>query len=99
MRFVDDQHESFLRQESQPVRSNIQDLRVHACLYFINPTGHSLSALDICVMKELGRRCNLIPVIAKADSVSPSVLQAFKERVQKLSAAQNFLIKDAQFYI
>lgn len=41
--FIDDQHESFMRQEQQPHRSEKQDLRVHACLYFIRPTGHTLA--------------------------------------------------------
>jgi len=36
--FIDDQHESYLRQEQQPDRSQLIDTRVHACLYFIAPT-------------------------------------------------------------
>jgi len=35
--FIDDQHESYMRQEQQPHRSDKQDLRIHACLYFIKP--------------------------------------------------------------
>lgn len=38
--FLDDQHESFMAQEQQPVRQGVIDLRVHACLYFIRPNGH-----------------------------------------------------------
>lgn len=38
--FIDDQHESYMRQEQQPSRSDRHDMRVHACLYFIRPTGH-----------------------------------------------------------
>lgn len=38
--FLDDQHESYMRQEQQPSRKGIIDRRVHACLYFIRPTGH-----------------------------------------------------------
>ena len=38
--FVDDQHESYMRQEQQPSRHGVIDRRVHACLYFIRPTGH-----------------------------------------------------------
>lgn len=37
--FIDDQHESYMRQEQQPFRKEKQDLRIHACLYFIKPTG------------------------------------------------------------
>ena len=37
--FIDDQHDSYVKQEKQPLRSDKKDLRVHACLYFIRPTG------------------------------------------------------------
>jgi cell division control protein 12 len=43
--FIDDQHEKYMRQEQQPSRKGIVDMRVHACLYFIKPTGHSLNPL------------------------------------------------------
>jgi len=39
--FIDDQHEAYMRQEQQPQRHEKIDLRVHACLYFIRPTGHT----------------------------------------------------------
>ena len=44
--FVDDQHEAYMRQEQQPQRGEKIDLRVHACLFFIRPTGHT------CVLAE-----------------------------------------------
>lgn len=79
--FLDDQHESYMLQEQQPRRQDKIDLRVHACLYFIRPTGHTLKPLDIEVMKRLCSRVNLIPVIAKADTLSPADLAKFKSRV------------------
>lgn len=79
--FLDDQHESYMLQEQQPRRVDKIDLRVHACLYFIRPTGHTLKPLDIEVMKRLSSRVNLIPVIAKADTLSPADLARFKHRV------------------
>lgn len=79
--FLDDQHESYMLQEQQPRRVDKIDLRVHACLYFIRPTGHTLKPLDIEVMKRLSSRVNLIPVVAKADTLSPSDLARFKQRV------------------
>lgn len=39
--FIDDQHEKYMRQEQQPCREGLVDMRVHACLYFIKPTGHT----------------------------------------------------------
>lgn len=79
--FLDDQHESYMLQEQQPRRTEKIDLRVHTCLYFIRPTGHTLKPLDIEVMKRLCTRVNLIPVIAKADTLSPADLAKFKQRV------------------
>lgn len=79
--FLDDQHESYMLQEQQPRRGDKIDLRVHACLYFIRPTGHTLKPLDIEVMKRLSSRVNLIPVVAKADTLSPADLARFKHRV------------------
>lgn len=90
--FIDDQHESFMRQEQQPNRDSKHDLRVHACLYFIRPTGHSLKPLDIETMKKLGTRVNLIPIIAKADTLSPSELSGFKNRIRSVIEAQEIRI-------
>ncbi|WPH03735.1 Septin-domain-containing protein [Acrodontium crateriforme] len=90
--FLDDQHESYMLQEQQPRRSDKIDLRVHACLYFIRPTGHTLKPLDIEVMKRLCTRVNLIPVVAKADTLSPSDLVKFKHRIRAVIEAQGIKI-------
>jgi cell division control protein 12 len=88
--FLDDQHESYMLQEQQPRRTDKIDLRVHACLYFIRPTGHTLKPLDIEVMKRLCSRVNLIPVVAKADTLSPSDLAKFKQRVRMTCCTPSF---------
>ncbi|RKP05656.1 septin, partial [Thamnocephalis sphaerospora] len=80
--FIDNQYESYMRQEQQPIRKGKIDMRVHACLYFIRPTGHGLKPLDIEVMKQLGSRVNLIPVLAKADTLSADDLIKFKRRIR-----------------
>jgi len=90
--FIDDQHEAYMRQEQQPQRSEKTDLRVHACLYFIRPTGHTLKPLDIEIMKRLGNRVNLIPVIAKADTLTQRDLQTFKMRIRDVITAQGIRI-------
>ncbi|EIN06900.1 septin [Punctularia strigosozonata HHB-11173 SS5] len=90
--FIDDQHEAYMRQEQQPQRHEKTDLRVHACLYFIRPTGHTLKPLDIEIMKRLGTRVNLIPVIAKADTLTQNDLFTFKSRVREVIAAQGIRI-------
>jgi hypothetical protein len=45
------------------------------------PNRISLKPLDIETMKRLGTRVNLIPVIAKADTMTPHDIAAFKENV------------------
>ncbi|QIX01640.1 hypothetical protein AMS68_007157 [Peltaster fructicola] len=90
--FLDDQHESYMLQEQQPRRTEKIDLRVHACLYFIRPTGHTLKPLDIEVMKRLCTRVNLIPVVAKADTLSPADLAKFKSRIRAVIEAQGIKI-------
>lgn len=43
----------------------------------------SLKPLDIEVMKHLGSRVNLIPIIAKADTLTPKDLAQYKLNVSK----------------
>ncbi|KAJ2747835.1 Septin spn4 [Coemansia sp. BCRC 34301] len=90
--FIENQYEQYLRQEQQPVRKGIVDMRVHACLYFIRPNGHTLKPLDVRAMKAIGARVNLIPVIAKADTLSPTALRQFKKRVMDVIDAQSIRI-------
>ncbi|KAF9447092.1 septin [Macrolepiota fuliginosa MF-IS2] len=90
--FIDDQHEAYMRQEQQPQRNEKTDLRVHACLYFIRPTGHTLKPLDIEIMKRLGTRVNLIPVVAKADTLTQNDLHTFKQRIRETVSAQGIRI-------
>lgn len=42
---------------------------------------HSLREMDIELMRRLSPRVNVIPVIGKADSLTPNELKAFKKRV------------------
>jgi septin 3/9/12 len=59
----------------------IIDTRIHCCLYFIAPTGHALKAIDIAVMKRLSEVVNVVPVIAKSDSLTLEERDAFKKSV------------------
>ena len=78
---IESRFEAFLEQENRVNRKNVVDTRVHACLYFIAPTGHSLKPLDVEFMKKLGHRVNLIPCIAKSDTLTDDELIGFKQRV------------------
>ncbi|XP_058237219.1 neuronal-specific septin-3 isoform X2 [Hemibagrus wyckioides] len=83
-KYINEQYEKFLKEEVNIARKKrIPDTRVHCCLYFISPTGHSLRQLDIEFMKHLSRTVNIIPVIAKADTLTPEEKIEFKQRVRK----------------
>ena len=67
--FLERQYDDILSEESR-IRRNprFRDNRVHALIYFIAPTGHSLREMDIELMRRLSPRVNVIPVIGKSDS-------------------------------
>ncbi|KAJ3066381.1 hypothetical protein HK102_007667 [Quaeritorhiza haematococci] len=93
--FLDEQHANYMQFEQRPHRKNPDDLRVHVCLYFIQPSGHTLKPLDIEVMKQLGQRVNLIPVIAKADTLTPADILTFKDRIRDCIATHNIQVYSA----
>lgn len=78
---IDQRFDAYLEVENKVNRTQIVDNRVHACLYFIQPTGHSLKALDVTVMKKLHKKVNLIPVIAKSDTLTEEEIKAFKQSI------------------
>ena len=79
---IEARFDSYLDAENKVNRMNIVDNRVHACVYFIQPTGHSLKPLDIEVMRRLHTKVNLIPVIAKSDTLTDEEIVSFKARVR-----------------
>ncbi|CAI9734666.1 septin-11-like isoform X2 [Octopus vulgaris] len=81
--YTDAQFESYLQEELKIKRSldTYHDSRIHLCLYFIAPTGHSLKALDLVTMKQLDNKVNIIPVIAKADTITKVELHKFKSKI------------------
>ena len=79
--FVENQFEKFLDAETRVNRVELPDNRVHACLYFIAPSGHGLKPLDIEFMKRLHDKVNIIPVIGKSDAFTPEEIATFKTKV------------------
>ena len=111
--YIDEQFRQYFTDESGLNRKNIQDNRVHCCLYFIPPYGHGYSKvfdyhlppftpfhprmllslfsvsllprrlrqLDLEVLKRLHRKVNVVPVIAKADTLTTYEVKKLKERI------------------
>ncbi|KAM0792550.1 Septin Spn2 [Microbotryomycetes sp. NB124-2] len=83
IKYIKDQHSAYLRKELTAMRDKfIADTRVHCCLYFIAPTGHTLKPIDIVVMKKLSEIVNVVPVIAKSDSLTLEERETFKQRIR-----------------
>ncbi|XP_074616166.1 septin-7-like isoform X2 [Acropora palmata] len=81
--YIDSQFEEYLNAESKVYRTPFPDDRVHCCLYFIAPTGHCLKPLDIEFMKRLHNKVNIVPVIAKADTLTQEECSKFKKKILK----------------
>uniref|UniRef100_A0A8C2GVF4 Septin n=1 Tax=Cyprinus carpio TaxID=7962 RepID=A0A8C2GVF4_CYPCA len=80
---IDSKFEDYLNAESRVNRRLMPDSRVHCCLYFIAPSGHGLKPLDIEFMKRLHEKVNIIPLIAKADTLTPEECQQFKKQIMR----------------
>jgi septin 7 len=78
---IEQRFDAYLDAENKINRMNIVDNRIHAVVFFIQPTGHSLKPLDVEVMRKLHTKVNLIPVIAKSDTLTDDEITAFKQRV------------------
>lgn len=90
VKYIKDQHSAYLRKELTAQRERyIQDTRIHCCLFFIQPSGHALKPIDIVVLKKLSDVVNVVPVIAKSDSLTLEERSAFKERIKEEFAFHN----------
>lgn len=91
---IESKYEEFLTAESRVHRKAMSDNRVHCCLYFIAPSGHGLKQLDIEFMQRLHDKVNIIPVIAKSDTLTPEEIQHFKKQILNEIAQHKIKIYD-----
>ncbi|XP_067315606.1 septin 9b isoform X2 [Pseudorasbora parva] len=84
MKFINAQYEQYLQEEINIDRKKrIPDSRVHCCIYFIPPTGHCLRPIDIEFMRHLSKVVNIVPVIAKADTLTLEERDFFKKKIRE----------------
>ncbi|KAK0749064.1 septin [Schizothecium vesticola] len=77
-------YDDILAEESRIKRNpRFRDNRIHVMLYFIAPTGHGLRELDIELMRRLAPRVNVIPVIGRADTLTPTELAESKKLIME----------------
>ncbi|XP_071790182.1 septin-5-like isoform X2 [Asterias amurensis] len=79
--YIEEQFHQYYQDESGLNRKNIIDNRVHCCLYFISPYGHGLRPIDVGFMQRLHDKVNIVPVLAKADCLTPTEVRTLKDRV------------------
>ena len=83
--YVDDQFRTHRAKEEHANRGSElfhSDPLVHCVLYFIAP--HRLKPVDIAFMKELHKKVNIIPIIAKSDTMTTDEKRDFKLKVREL---------------
>ncbi|KIS68154.1 putative cell division control protein CDC3 [Mycosarcoma maydis] len=95
---IESRFDNYLEQENRVNRNKLQDNRVHACIYFVQPTGHSLRPIDIEFMRRLHQKVNLIPVIAKSDTLTDEEIVSFKQRILNDIAHHKIEIFHAPIY-
>nr|XP_033819080.1 septin-12 isoform X3 [Geotrypetes seraphini] len=84
IKYIAEQYEKYLREEMVIQRKRrIPDSRIHCCIYFVPPTGHWLRPLDVEFMKRLSKIVNIVPVIAKSDTLTLEEREEFKQQIRK----------------
>ncbi|WBW74278.1 mitotic septin Spn1 [Schizosaccharomyces osmophilus] len=78
---IESRYNEYLDFEKRLPKSSIKDPRIHACIFFIQPTGHAMSAMELQVLLALHEKVNIIPVIAKADTLTDEEINLSKEIV------------------
>jgi septin family protein len=83
--YINSLFETNLQQELEINRNfnPANDKLIHLCLYFLLPTGHSIKAIDLLTMKLLDDKINIVPLIAKSDTITKNELNEFKMRIRK----------------
>lgn len=96
VKYIKEQHSQYLRRELTAQRErHIQDNRVHALIYFLNPNNikFGLSKSDLVTLNKLVDIVNVIPVIGKSDTLTEPERNQFRELVKK-----QFLENDLNIY-
>ncbi|XP_060757119.1 neuronal-specific septin-3 isoform X3 [Neoarius graeffei] len=82
--YINEQYEKYLKEELHVNRKRkIPDTRVHCCIYFLPATGHRLRPIDVEFMKRLGKIVSIVPVIAKADTLTMDERLEFKQWIRQ----------------
>lgn len=82
VKYIEDQLKKYFVDQQRLAKWQIDDSRVHCCLYLIPPyTKLPLKSEDIECMYALHQRVNLVPIIARSDTLDADQLARFKENI------------------
>ena len=81
--YVDGQFDAHKAESEKARRSTDSgmDPLVHCVLYFIAP--HRIKVADVAFMKELHRKVNIVPIVAKSDTMTSDEKKEFKKKVRE----------------
>lgn len=79
--YIQNQFHKYFDQQSGLNRRNICDTRVHCLFYFIAPWQKGLKPLDLWFLSQIHDKVNVVPIIAKADTLTSEELAVLKSAV------------------
>lgn len=76
-KYINEQYEKFLKEEVNIARKKrIPDTRVHCCLYFISPTGHSYVHSPLSFLQPVVPLCQIYTLHCCTSDMDPGILPA-----------------------
>lgn len=94
LEYIESRYEEYLNAESRVNRKVQHDSRVHCCLYFLESNSHGMTPLDVEFMQRLHDKVNIIPIISKADTMTPDEVTEYKKQILKEIAQHKIKIYD-----
>ncbi|KAK1350980.1 septin [Hamiltosporidium magnivora] len=88
LKYIETKFKDYYKQETEKVKSKIEDRRIHACIYFIEPCGSFIKEVDIKTMKGISQYCNLIPVISQSDLLTDTEMSILYENFRNILEKQ-----------
>eukprot|EP00038_Savillea_parva_P022084 m.36789 g.36789 ORF g.36789 m.36789 type:complete len:365 (-) comp5441_c0_seq1:13-1107(-) len=95
--YIDGAFREYLAGESQADRSKLVDRRVHCLLYFLRASPTGLSALDLAALRQLHSRVNVVPLLAKADTLTLNERHAARQAVRTQLATEGISVFNPGF--
>lgn len=71
----------YMSEENSINRRVVVDHRIHCCVYFLSPFASGLRPVDVEFMKSTSKLVNIIPVIAKVDTMTTQESKKLKVKI------------------